>query len=108
MPITSTTTVAAAVMAAIPMVMAEVGPEVTLVIPPPIAMVEERRKTGLPTLPDGGTHCSPSWLELEGLGGDMASPKAEHPWVGHRVEIVEILYSGEAGIRVEPPAIPPS
>ena len=86
----------AVVMAVFPMATVEVGSEVTLVIPPPIAMVEERRKTGLPTLPDGGTHCSPSWLELEGLGGDMARPEEEHPLVGYGVRIVEIPYSSEA------------
>ena len=38
----------------------------------------------------------------------MARPKAEHPPVGRRVEIVEIPCSGEAGARVEPIAIPSS
>ena len=60
--VTSTATVAVA----IPMVMAEIGLEVTLAIPPPTAAVEERRETRLPASPDGGTHGSPSWLELEG------------------------------------------
>ena len=36
----------------------------------------------------------------------MARLEVEHPPVGHGVEIVEIPYSGEAGARVEPPAIP--
>ena len=61
-PIVSTAT--AAVMAVIPVA--------TLEIPPTIATVEERRETGLPASPDGGTHGSPSWLELEGSGGDVA------------------------------------
>ena len=38
----------------------------------------------------------------------MARPEAEHPSMGHEVEIVEIPCSGEAGARVEPPAISPS
>ena len=57
----------AMVMVVIPMAMAEVGSEVTLVIPPPIASAEERRETGLPASPGGGTHGSPSWSELEGV-----------------------------------------
>ena len=36
----------------------------------------------------------------------MARPEAEHPLAGHMVEEVEIPYSGEAGTRVEPLAIP--
>jgi len=95
-------------MAMIPVAMAEAGLEVTLAIPPTPAVVEERRETMLPTLPSGGTHGSPSWSELEGLGGDAARLEAKHPLVGHGVKIVEIPCSDEAGIRVEPLAIPPS
>jgi len=76
---------AMAVMAAISMVIAEVGSEVTLVIPPPIAAVEERRETGLPASPGRGTHGSPSWSELEGSGGDVAKPEVEHPLASHGV-----------------------
>ena len=97
-----------AVMAVIPVVMVEVGLEVTLAIPSPIAMAEERRETRLPASPGGGTHGSPSWSELEVSGGDAARPEAEHPPVGRGVEVVEIPYSGEAGAGVEPPTIPPS
>ena len=78
------------VMAVNPMAMAEDGSEVTLAIPPPTAMVEEKRETGLPALPGGGTHGSPSWSELEGSGGDVARLEAEHLPVGHEVEVVEI------------------
>jgi len=99
---------AAVVMVAIPVAILEVRSEVTLAIPPPTAMAEERRETGLPASLGGGTHGSPSWSELEGSGGDTARPEAEHPPVGRGVEIVEIPYSDEADARVEPPAIPPS
>ena len=99
-PVTST--------AAIPVAMMEVGSEVTLVIPPPTATVEERRETRLPASPGGGTHGSPSWSELEGSRGDMAKPEAEHPPVGRGVEIVEIPCSSEARTRVESPVIPSS
>ena len=105
--IVSTTIVVAAVMAAIPMVTVEVGLEVTLAIPPPTA-VEERRETELPASSGGGAHGSPSWSELEGLGGDMARPEVEHPLISHGVQIVEVPCSSEAGTGVEPPAIPPS
>jgi len=86
----------------------EAGSEVTLAIPPAPAVAEERRETGLPASPGGGTHSSPSWSKLEVSGGDMARPEAEHPSTGHGVEIVEIRCSGEEGARVEPLAIPPS
>ena len=88
--VTSTAAAAMSVMVAIPMAMAVAGSEVTLVIPPPIAMVEERRETGLPASPDRGTHGSPSRLELEGSGRDGARPEVEHLLAGHGVEIVEI------------------
>jgi len=97
---------AVAVMAVIPMAMAEVGSKVTLAIPPPTATTEERRETGLPASLGGGTHGSPSWSELEGSGGDAARLEVEHSPTGHGVEIVEIPCSGEAGTRVEPSAIP--
>ena len=84
-PVTSTAAAAVAVMAAIPVVTSEVGSEVTLVIPPPIAAVEERRETRLPASPDVGTHGSPSWSELEGSGGDVAKPEVEHPLASHGV-----------------------
>ena len=73
----------------------------TLAIPPPIALVEERREIGLPASPGGGTHGLPSWSELEGSGGDAARPEAEHSPMVRGVEIVEIPCSGEAGARVE-------
>ena len=95
-------------MAANPVVTTDVGSEVTLVIPPPTAMAEEMRETRLPASPGGGTHGSPSWSELEGSGGDVARPEAEHPSTGRGVEIVKIPCSGEVGARVEPPVIPPS
>lgn len=104
-PIASTA--AAAVMAAISVVTAEVGSEVTPMTPPPIVTIEEKREIGLPTLPDGGTHDSPSWSELEVSGGYVARPEVEHLPMGHGVKVVEVPCTSEAGTRVEPPAIPP-
>ncbi|XP_066354809.1 uncharacterized protein [Miscanthus floridulus] len=71
-------------------------------------MVEERRETGLPASLGEGTHESPSWSELSGLGGDMARLEVVQPPVGREVEVVEIPCPSEVGTRVEPPAIPPS
>ena len=96
------------VIAAIPVVTIEVGSEVTLAIPPPTSVAKERRETGLPASPSGGTHGSPSWSELEASGGDMARPEVDHPAAGHDVEEVEITSYSEAGTRVEPLVIPPS
>ena len=74
---------AVVVMAVIPVVMVEVGSEVTLMIPPAPVAVEERRETALPASPGEGTHGSPSWSELEVSGGNAAWPKAKLPPVGH-------------------------
>ena len=53
-PVASTAVVAAVVMAAIPVVTVEVRSEVTLMVPPPIVMEEERREAGsLPCLAEG-------------------------------------------------------
>ena len=57
-PVISTAAVAE-VMVVIPMA-AEAGSKVTLAIPPPTAMEEERREIGLPASPGGGGHGSPS------------------------------------------------
>ena len=86
----STAAAAVVVMVAIPMVMLEVGSEVTLVIPPPIVVEEERRETRLPTSPGGGAHGLPSWLELEGPRGYVARPKVGHLLASHGVQVVEI------------------
>ena len=59
-PVVSIAATMAVVMAAIPMVTAEVGLEVTLVIPSLTATAEERRETGLPASPGEGKHGSPS------------------------------------------------
>ena len=96
------------VMATIPVVMAEVGSEVTLVVPPPMTTEEERRETGLPVSPDGGVHGSLAWSELEGSGETMARPEVVHLPMGHGVLVVDIPCSSEVGTGVEPPAIPPS
>ena len=37
-------------------------------------------------------------------GGDVARLEAEHPLVGHEIEVVEVSSDGEAGDRVEPAA----
>ena len=93
-------------MVAIPMVTAEVRSEVTLMVPHPMVVEEERRETGLPVLPDGGTHGSPAWSELEGSGGAVARPEVEQPPVSHGVLAVDIPFDGDEDTRVEPPAIP--
>ena len=54
----ASTAVATEVMVAI-LVATKAGSEVTLVIPPASAIVEEGRETGLPTSPVGGPHGSP-------------------------------------------------
>ena len=54
----------AGMMAVIPMVMAEAGSEVTLVVPPPSVAEGKRREARL--------RVSPDWSELEGVGGAMA------------------------------------
>ena len=90
------------------MVMVEVGSEVTLAIPPPIAMAEERRETGLPASLDGGAHGSPAWSEVEGSGGTVARPEVVHPLASHGVLAVDIPFSDEEDTRVESSAIPPS
>ena len=96
------------VSAAIPVAMAKAGSEVSLVIPPAPAMVEEGRETRLPASPGGGMHGSPSWSELSGSGGDVARSEVEQPPAGREVEEVEIPYLGKVGTKVEPPAILPS
>ena len=58
-PVVSMVGVAVTVMAVICVVTVEVGLEVTLAIPPPTTMAEEKRETELPTSPSGGTHGSP-------------------------------------------------
>ena len=68
---------AAAVMAAIPMVLAEARSGLTLVVPPPPVVKEERREAGLPVSPSGGAHGLPTWLELEGSGRAMARLEVE-------------------------------
>ena len=95
-------------MAVIPVVMAEVGLEVTLEIPPLTIAEEERRETGLPISPNGGAHGSPTWSELEGSEGVTARPEVEQPPVSHGVLVVDIPFDGEEDTGVEPPAIPPS
>ena len=37
-------------------------------------------------------------------GGDVARLEAEHPLVGHEIEVVEVSSNGEAGDMVEPSA----
>ena len=90
-------------LAAIPVTMAEVGSEVTLVAAPPPDAAEEG-EAGLPASPGGGPHGSPSWLELEVPGGDAARPEAERLPAAHEIEVVEIPSDGEAGDEVELPA----
>ena len=98
----------AAVMAAIPMVMAKVGLEVTLAVPPSMVAEEERRETRLPISPGGGAHGSPSWLELEGFRGATARPEVEQPPASHGILAVDIPFNGKEDTGVEPLAVPPS
>ena len=107
-PVMSMAAVAVAVMVVIPMVMAEVELVVTLAVPPLTATEVERRETELPALLGGGAHGSPTWSELEGLGGTMARLEVVHPSVSHGVLIVDILFSNKEDTGVEPLAILPS
>jgi len=73
--------------------------------PPAPAAAKEGRETGLPALPDGGPHGSPSWSKLEVSRGDATRLEVKHLLVGHEIEIVEVSSDGKAGDRVEPPAL---
>ena len=94
-PVVRMAAAAVAVMAAIPMVMAEVGSEVTLVVPPPIVVEGERRETGLPASLNEEAHDSPAWSELKVSGGTTARLEVVHPPVSHRVLAVAIPPSRE-------------
>ena len=95
-------------MAAILVVMAGVGSEVTLAVPPPMVVEEERREIGLPISLDGGAHGLPAWSELEGSGGTMTRLEVEQMPTSCGVLAVDIPFSGEEDTRVELPAILPS
>ena len=97
-----------AVMVVIPVVTAEAGSEVTLVVPPSPVVEVERRETRLPVLLGRGAHGSPAWSELEGSRGTVARLEVEQPPVSHGVLAVDIPFSGEEDTRVELPAIPAS
>ena len=75
-PLGSIANTAALVLAAIPVVMAEVVSEVTLAAPP-LAAAEEERETRFPASSSGGLHGSPSRSELEVPGGDAAGMEVE-------------------------------
>ena len=94
---------AATVLAAIPMVTAEASPEVSLVAPPPPAMVEEERETELPALPGGGLQGSPSWLEPKAPGDSAAGTKSERLVAVHATEVVDIPSDDEPDDTTEPP-----
>ena len=104
-PIASTETAAATVLAAIPVVTAEAMSEVSLVAPPPPAMVEEERETRLPIPPSGGLRGSPSRSALEASGGDAARTELERLSVACAIEVVEIPSDDEAYDKVEPPML---
>ena len=95
-------------MAAIPMVMAEAGSEVTLAVPPPPIAEEERRETGLPVSLDGGALGSPTRSELEGTGGAMVGKEVEQLLVSHGVPVVDIPFNGEEDTGMVQPVVPPS
>ena len=79
-------------MAAIPVVSVEAGSGVTLVVPPPLVVQEEKREARLPVSLGGGAHGSPTWSELEGSRGAMARVEVVHPHrpAGHGVLVVDI------------------
>lgn len=103
--VASTAAAVATVLAAIPVVMAEAASEVSLAAPPPPAAAEEERETGLPALPGGGLHDSPSRSALVVLGGDVAGMEPERPSVARETEVVEITFDDEADDEVEPPML---
>ena len=92
-------------MAAIPMVTSEARSEVTLAVPPPLVMEEERRETGLLVSPDGGALGSPAWSEQEGAIGVVSRVEVEQPPMSYGVLVVDIPSDGEEDTRVMPLAI---
>ena len=98
------TSMAAMVLAAIPVVMVEAALEVSLVAPSPPATTEEERETRLPASPGRGPHGSPSRSEPEVPLGDAIGPELERLPVAHEIEVGEIPSDGKAGDEVELPA----
>ena len=72
-------TAAATLLAAIPVPMAGVASEVTLVAPPSPVVVEEAREAELPISPGGGSHGLSLPSELKALGEDVAGPRSGRP-----------------------------
>jgi len=94
---------ATTVLAAIPVVMAEALPVVSLMAPPPPVVAKEEKETETPATPGGGRHGSPSWSELKALGGDAAERELERPSAAHATEVVEIPSDDKADVVVELP-----
>ena len=92
-------------MAAIPVVSVEAGSGVTLVVPPPLVVQEEKREARLPVSLGGGAHGSPTWSELEGAEGAMTRPEVEQPLASCGFLVVDIPFDGKEDTGVEPPAI---
>ena len=93
----------AVALAAIQVLTAEVASEVTLVAPPPQAMVEEERETELPASPVGELHGSPLRLEPKAPEGDVARTESERLAVARATEVVDIPSDDEVDVMAELP-----
>ena len=94
-----------AALVAIPVLTAEVTSKVTLVSPPPPAVVEEVRETELPALSGGGLHGSPLWSEPKAPGGDVAGMESECPMVARATEVVDIPSDNKTDDMAELPVL---
>ena len=95
--------VVASVLAAIPVPMAGVASEVTLVaLPPPVA-VEETREGELPISPGGGTHGLSLPSELKAPEGSASRIESGRPAAVGATDVVEIPSDDEAEVMVNPP-----
>ena len=92
----------ASMLAAIPVPMAMVVSEVTLVASPPPVVVEEARDTELPALPGGGSRGSPLPSKPKAPGEDVAGPRLGRPAAAQANKVVEIPSDDEANVTAEP------
>ena len=93
---------AAAVLAVIPVPMAEV----TLVAPSPAVAVEETRESELPISPGGGTHGLSLPSEPKASEESVAMMELGRPVVSNANEVVEIPSDDEADLAARPPVSP--
>ena len=103
--VVGTEAMAAAILAVIPVLTAEVASEVTLAAPP-LAVAEEEREIELPALRGGRLHGSPSRSEPKASGENVAETELEHPTVVHVNEVVDIPSDDEADVMAEPSVSP--